>query len=184
MHLIIRTDGRSERVGWDDPYDDRRTAYHSLNQTFDFGREFRPQHCLPIRAGHPDGTDGDLTLWIGEPSLNGVGLRNIPAALLAAQWGVPARVLCGPVVITSSGSIASAFVEDMRWKYVESLVEDITRAINGLPVTSHVNPAWPQAIRLAAAVLRDAPRPEARGLTGDAAVNYLMAELGFAGGGA
>lgn len=181
MHLIVRTDGRTERHedGYD--YDVRRSVYRTLNWTSDLGREFRPEHCLPIHTTHPGGPGGEFTLWIAEPTLNGVGLRNIPAALLAAQWGIPARVLCGPVVVTSSGSSASAYVEDQRWTYVESLVEDITRAINGLPVSTHVvDSMWPHAIRLAAAVLTAAPRPQAMGLTGDVALDYLMNEFDFA----
>lgn len=182
MHLIIRTDGRTERAESVDPWDDRCTAWHSLAASM--GPGFTEQQALPIPTKHDDGTHGRLTLWIGEPTLNGdAGLRNLPASLLAAQWGVPARVLCGPVVVTSTGNVASAFVEDLRWAYVESLTEDIVRAINGLPVTSFVDRAWPDAIRLAAAVLTEVPRPHAAGLTGKAAVDYLMAELGFAGGG-
>lgn len=181
MHLIIRTDGRTERHVDADSWDERFSAWCSLKPSM--GIPFAEPNALPIRTEMGGGESGRFTLWIGEPTLNGVGLRNIPAALLAAQWGVPARVLCGPVVVTSSGSAASAFVEALRWSYVESLVDDITRAIHGLPVTSSADPAWPEALRLAAAVLRAAPRPMANGLTGEVAVNYLMAELGFAGGG-
>jgi hypothetical protein len=184
MHLLIRHDGRTERHQDVDDYDVRRTVYRTLNQTSDMGREFAPRHCLPIDTKRTAGDPGRFTLWIAEQTLTGdVGLPNIPAALLAAQWGVPARVLCGPVVVTSTGSVASAMVEDLRWSYVESLVEDIVRAMAGLPCTAHADAAWPNAIRLAAAVLDDAPRPDAGGLTGDAAVAYLLDELGFAGGG-
>jgi hypothetical protein len=183
MHLLIRTDGRTERYPDYDIYDDQRNVFRTLNQTSDMGREFGPQHCLPIRAGQWESGRAEFTMWIAEPTLSGVGLRNVPASLLAAQWGIPLRVLCGPVVVTSSGSGASAFVEDVRWSYVESLTVDIVRAIGGLNPLSHVDAAWPQAIRLAAAVLDDAPRPQAMGLTGDAALNYLLADLGVVGAG-
>jgi hypothetical protein len=181
MFVIIRPDGRTERISTGvGPVSERVQAAIGMCEYSDMGRGFTPNHCLPICTAQADGTDGDLTLWVAETTITSdAGLRNIPAALLAAQWGLPARVLSGPIVVTSSGSAVSAFVEDTRWLYVESLVKDITRALAGLPCKGNVDPAWPQAIRLAGAVLDASPRPIAADLRGDAAVTFLFSELGL-----
>lgn len=175
MHLIIRTDGRTQRVTESCARPDRTTAWMSLGMSGTMGLGFTEEQTLPIVAPRSGPSEPTFTLWIGEPSLRGAGLRNIPAALLGAQWGIPARVLCGPVVVTCDGSQSSAYVEDLRWKYVEAVVEDITRAIHGLPTLHQPQPGlWREAVGLTAAVLRAAPRPEVGDLTGEAAVNYLI----------
>ena len=175
MHLIIRTDGRTQRVTESCPRADRTTAWLSLGVTGSMGTGFTEEQTLPIVAPKMSHSEPTFTLWIGEPSLHGVGLRNIPAALLGAQWGIPARVLCGPVVVTCDGSQSSAYVENLRWKYVEAVVEDITRAIHGLPTLHQPQPGlWREVVSLTAAVLRAAPRPEVGDLTGEAAINYLI----------
>lgn len=177
MHLVIRTDGRTERHG--DGGDTRcgiAIPHHSNRHraALSLGTE----HVLPLRCPRDD--HGQYTLWVARWTVAGdAGLRNIPAALLGAQWGLAPRVLAGPVAITHTGSEASAFVSDQRWSYVEELAEDIVRAMHGQTPYSVIHePAWPQAMRLAAAVLADAKRPAVPADASDAeAMRVLLAEL-------
>jgi hypothetical protein len=180
MFLMIRPDGRTERHVPEPRLTEREQAAVGMCEHSEQGRGFTPEHCLPIRTKQADGTNGDLTLWIAEQTVTtDHGLRNVPASLLAAQWDVPIRVLSGPVVVTSSGSSESSFVEDTRWLHVETLVEDIVRALHGLPLLGNVDPTWIDAIRLAGMVLLASPRPHAPDLHGDDALAFLLSELGL-----
>jgi hypothetical protein len=119
---------------------------------------------------------------------------NVVGTLLLAQWGRPAAdALYGPVavvgaaqpeVVSTEGHVPSytprPFLTEEDLAYVEGLALDIARADRGEQVSTAVGePAWPDAIRLAAAVLRDVPRPAPRALNGAAAVDYLVRQLGL-----
>ncbi len=179
MHLVIQPDGRTALHG---DMGDIRTDIHIHHRTdrmraqLSLGRE----DVLPMRC--PTDEHGRYTLWVAKWTITeGAGVRNVPAAILGAQWGLTPRLLAGPVAVTHTGSEASAYVSDIRWSYVEELAEDITRAIGGLPICSVIHePMWPQAVRLADAVLRDAERPMAPKDISDAdALAWLMRDLAF-----
>ena len=173
MYLTIHPDGRTFRHDSRPGHDPGGIAYCELSwsRPFGSGRAVTRPVAVPL-------VEGGLTLWADERTItHAEGLRNVPATLLMPQFGTPARLLAGTVVVTSSGSQASAFVEDARWSHVEGLVEDITRATCGLaPIHgAGMPPAWPQAVRLAAAVLRDMERRPAPG--GADPYEFLMREL-------
>ncbi len=179
MHLIIYPDGRTSRHG---DLGDLRSDIVIPERT-DVTRARESLDCddilaLPCEPLGPTQT-GTFTLWVREATVTRPeGLRNIPASLLAAQWGRPLRLLAGPVVVTHSGSEASAFVVSQRWDYVTGLVEDITRAVHGLTPHSRVMaPAWPEFIQLAAAALEAQHRETAPDMHGDAALAFLMREM-------
>jgi len=176
MHLVIQPDGRTSRHG---DLGDTRADIHITHMT-DRQRAHLSLHSpyvLPLRC--PPEAHGQFTLWVSRFTVtSSEGVRNTPAALLGVQWGLPLRMLAGPVVVTSTGSEASAHVTDTRWHYVEGLVEDITRATAGLPVHSVIHePMWPEAIRLADAVMRDAVRHICPGAGDAEALRMLMLEL-------
>jgi hypothetical protein len=132
MHVIIYPDGRTFRHG-----DLGDTAADIIvNHRSDLDRARLSLHTDDVLAlcSDPLLGFGSFTLWMGRRTVtDGEGLRNTPASLLGAQWGLPARVLAGPVVVTCSASSASAMEVEARWGYVESLTEDIVRAMRGCP---------------------------------------------------
>lgn len=97
--------------------------------------------------------EGPWTIWTNPRATSPRdAIRNVPASLLLAQFGTPIRLLFGTVVVTGQPE------ESAAWIYLETLVEDITRVIHGLPPASGAalaTPEWPDAVRLAAAYLSD-----------------------------
>lgn len=141
--------------------------------------------ALPVHV-----PDGEHVAWAGERAREQGQPVNVVATLLLAQWDRPAAAaLYGPVAVCGpmSGSaspgdpgapqgIAKALAPD-DVEYIAGLAEDIACATRGAAVSVHVaDRAWPDAIRLAAAVLRDLP-PDVQA-EDDAAVAYLMRHLG------
>src|SRR4051812_3348421 len=114
MFLTIRPDGRTFR------HDDGPLHSEAMSNAYASAvwyttsmprndNEPPPPIAIPL-------AEGDFTLWVDSRTvIHGDGLRNIPASLLMAQYGTPIRLLAGTVVVTSSGSQASAMVEDIRW---------------------------------------------------------------------
>lgn len=169
MFLTIHPDGRTFRH--DVPHDSELRHARGLHWACP------PEAYASDSIAVPLAEDG-LILWVERRTItHAEGLRNLPASLLMPQFGTPACVLAGTVVVTSSGSQASAFVEDGRWAHIEGLVEDITRASHGLePIHGRGLPAaWASAVRLAAAVLDDIERVPAP--AGADPYQYLMRDL-------
>lgn len=150
-HLIIETDGRTQLFGdlTELDYEQMRAAVAAVAPEYETARGILGGTPLPIPAGN--GLN-PLTMWVDEGTvLRCDGLRNIPASLLLAQYGRPAILLCGRAVMTGDPADPSA------WHYATSLIEDITRAMHGLPV-GMADPEWPAAVRLAAGYLNGVDR--------------------------
>ncbi len=175
MHLVIQPDGRTSRHG--DMGDIRTdiTVAH-LTDRERVRRSLGRQQVLPLRA--PADAYGRYTLWVAKWTItHAAHIVNVPAALFGAQLGLRAAPVAGPVVVTYTSINPAGDGDGLA--YAESLVEDITRVTCGLPPCMSVDPAWPQAVRLAAAVLRGTPRQAAGPLTDHDAVAFLMRELGL-----
>jgi hypothetical protein len=141
--LVIFSDGRTARYGGPPSTDEARDAREALGYT-------------PVRIEAPG---MPWSMWAAEKSLDPADpkwLRNLPASLLPAQYGGRATLLFGPVVLTPGG--LDAVASPSAWDYAEGLVEDITRAIHGFPLIRSHRAEWPNAIRLAAAVLSERPK--------------------------
>ena len=172
MYLTIHPDGRTFRHD-SQSHDEAGIAYRELSWSYSGPNPLMGVHPLAVPLA-----DGGITLWVDERTVtHAEGLRNIPASLLMPQFDTPSQLLAGTVVVTSSGSTASAFVEDARWSHIEGLVEDITRTIHGLnPIHAQGMPSsWPHAVRLAGVFLEAIERKPAS--EGVAPYDHLMRSL-------
>lgn len=172
-HLIVRSDGRTELHGdvTEVDIEQMREAVARIAPEYETARAILGGNPLPVPLT-------PLTLWVAESTvLRCDGLRNLPASLLPAQYDREPVLLCGTVVITGDPP------DPTTWQYVQSLIDDMTRAINGLDVPGCAEPAWPGAVRLAAGYLNAIDRMDCRMPTiADEAAQFLLGTFRAEGG--
>lgn len=145
--LVVFTDGRTLRYGGIPAADDRLDAREAL-------RECSPDHTVePVRIELPG---MPWSVYAADAALNPDDprwMRNIPASILPSQYHADMVALFGPVVLTPGGPEPTA----PAWDVLDGFVDDIVRAIHGLPMSTR--PAtWRSTVALAAAVVDATPR--------------------------
>lgn len=136
--LAVYTDGVTTRYGGVPNIDQRYDAEWVLR---DCGRN---ADVVPVRVetvGMP------WTMWVDERSLEPTDetfRRNYAASILPTEYGAAPVLTYGPVAITSTLGIDCLAVS---WDALDTLIEDITRAVHGLHVAPRHGHSWWQSVR-------------------------------------